>query len=38
MVASVTGVLGPVLALVCGLVDFLLSIVTGLTVLVGASA
>jgi hypothetical protein len=35
VVASLSGVLGPVLALVCGVVDLLLSIVAGLNVLVG---
>lgn len=38
VVASVTGVLGPVISLVCGLVDCLLTIVGGLQVLVGTTA
>jgi hypothetical protein len=38
VVASVTGVLGPILSLVCGHVDCLLTVFGGLAVLVGASA
>jgi len=38
VVASVTGVLDPVLSLVCSLVDLLLGIVGGLTVLVSTTA
>jgi hypothetical protein len=37
VVASLSGVLGPVISLVCGVVELLLSIVAGLNVVLGVN-